>query len=495
MKVRIINICQYEINPRTGAKLNFTVENILSALSHKTIKQYAYIKHDKDIYTEDEEIACIKSLASEYDRLSAKERQGTDKDKYIKERQWVHKGKQKPIHWHIVARVDSPIELSTFAVWFSVPEQYIDVPKGRGAFLDCVEYLTHEHPNQIANGKHRYDDAEVHANFDFRVDLNKRQLSRAKYGGDVDFKTELRLKVLDGDLSLREIKKQYKLNYIKDRDALQKLRLEYISDATPPKVRHNYYICGGGGMGKGVASMLLAHALYPNIEDEEELLFRVGADGTSFEGYDGQPVIIWDDCRSYDLLKKLGSRGNIFNVFDTTPHKQKQNIKFGAINLINAVNIVNSVQPYTEFLNGLVGEYTDKDGNDHKAEDDQKSQSYRRFPFIMPLRADDFDILINRAYMEGDGSYEDYIKHERIRGNFGKLIKALPENVVIENVATGMVRPLVEARDEVEKRQLETTHTLEEFADYGKPIGDGTPKIINITEEAKKAEQTEIPFL
>ncbi len=487
MKARVINICQYEKNPRTGADLHFSEQNIRSAIDHKTIKECAYILHDKDIYGEDEEAVCIEALGKEYDAFGSDVPDGLTKEEYIKREQWVHAGEPKPNHWHIVARCDRAVELSVFSAWFGVPENMIDVPKGRGAFMDCVEYLTHENPKQIAAGKHRYEDSEIHANFEFRAELDRRALSRAKYGQEVDRKTELRLKVLDGELTLRDVKRNYRLNYIQDRDTLMKFRLEYIQDATPPKVRHNFYICGGGGVGKGVSSVLLAHALYPDIEDEDDLLFRVGADGTTFEGYDGQPVIIWDDCRSYDLLKKLGSRGNIFNVFDTTPHKQKQNVKFGAVNLINAVNIVNSVQPFAEFLNGLVGEYRDKDGVEHKAELSEKSQSYRRFPFIMPLRADDFDILINRAYMEGGGDYEDYIKYERLRGNFGKLIKAMPEgSVSLVNVATGMVRPLIEARDKVEQKALTETEVSEEaFADWGKPV-DPVPVQMSIDDYKDK---------
>lgn len=472
MKTRIINICQYEKNPRTGEDLHFSESNIISALDHRTIKQAAYILHDKDVYTEEEEAKCIEALGKEYDSLG--EGASLTKEEYIAREQWVHVGQEKPRHWHVVARCDRAVELSVFAAWFGVKEQYIDVPKGRGAFMDCIQYLTHEHPKQIAAGKHRYEDKEVHANFDFRPELDRMAMSRAKYGMDVDRKTELRLKVMDGELTLRDVKKNWRVNYIQDREALIKARMDYIQEATPPPARYNYYICGGGGIGKGVSSMLLARALYPEIEDEEDLLFRVGADGTTFEGYDGQPVIIWDDCRSGDLLKKLGSRGNVFNVFDTSPHKQKQNVKFGAVNLINAVNIVNSVQPYADFLNGLVGEYTDKNGTKHTAEIDEKSQSYRRFPFIMPLRADDFDILINRAYMEGSTDYDDYIKHERIRGNFGRLIKAFPaDSLSIVNMSTGMVRPFIEARDEKERQRIESSENtvdMSEFADYGKPI-------------------------
>ena len=467
MKARIVNICQYEKNPRTSEDLHFTEDNIKSAISHKTIKDCAYILHDKDVYSEDEEANCIDVLAQEYGRLESPD---ISKEDYIKREQWVHQGEAKPRHWHIVARCDQGIELSVFSAWFGVPENMIDVPKGRGAFMDCIEYLTHEAPKQVVAGKHRYEDEEIHANFEFRKELDRRALSRAKYGEEVDRKTELRLKVLDGELTLREVKRNYRLNYIQDRVQLEGFRMEYIKAATPPQVRHNYYICGGGGIGKDVASELLARSLYPEITDIDDLLFRVGAEGTTFDGYDGQTVIIWSDCRSYDLLKKLGSRGNIFNVFDTSPRKQTQNVKFGAVNLINAVNIVNSVQPFNEFLDGLVGEYTDRDGSEHEAEDDEKAQSYRRFPFIMPLRADDFDILINKAYMEGSTDYTEYIKYQNIKGNFGRLAKVFPaESVEIVNLATGMTRPLIEARDEVERRQLVGKDIdMSEFADYGK---------------------------
>lgn len=101
----------------------------------------------------------------------------------------------------------------------------------------------------------------------------------------------------------------------------------------------------------------------------ETFSLKLGAEGVSFDGYDGQPVIIWNDCRAGELIKTLGGRGNVFNVFDTHPSKGKQNIKYGSVNLVNRVNIVNSVQSYTEFLDGLAGEYTDRDGKQIVAED------------------------------------------------------------------------------------------------------------------------------
>lgn len=442
-KARIFNIMQYEKHPATGEPL-WSVEQIEEGLDHKTIAEWAWCYHDKDVWTEDDELQDASHVA----------------------------GEVKPPHFHVAINLPkNAVEIEIIARWFGVPMNFVEIARGRGAFLDCVEYLTHEAPKQQALGKHRYEDSEVHANFEWRKLLDERALSRAKYGQEVDRKTDLRLKVLNGELSLRDVKREYVLNYFQDYAMLTKLRMEYISHATPPKVRHNYYICGGGGVGKGVASILLAHSLYPNIEDEDDLLFRVGAEGTTFEGYDGQPVIIWDDCRSYDLLKKLGSRGNIFNVFDTSPHRQAQNIKFGSVNLINAVNIVNSVEPWEEFLGGLVGEYTDKYGDKHKAESSEKSQSYRRFPFIMPLRATDFDILINQAYMNGEGDYEEYIKYERIKGNFGRLARACPDMVSTIKAGSSSIKPLLDAHDEIEARETTLDISSDEFADFGQVGG------------------------
>lgn len=472
---RVINLMQYEYNPRTGKDLHFNEQNIIDALQHRTIKRWAYIRHDKDVYSEDDELDNIEFLGKEYDR---KKKSGEDvgcltREDYVIQNQWVKQGELKPPHWHVVAQCDRATDLAVYARWFGVLEQYIEAPSGRGNFLDCTEYLTHESPKQQAKGKHRYEDELVKSNFNFRSELDRRALTRAKYGGDVDRKTELRLMVLNGEITLREIRKNYPLNYIEDRDKLQQMRLEYISEAQPPRMRHNFYICGSGGVGKGVASDVLAHVLYPDIEDDDDLLFRVGAEGANFDGYDGQPVIIWDDCRASDLLKKLKGRGNVFNVFDTSPHKQKQNIKFGAVNLINAVNIVNSVQPYKEFLNGLVGEYKDSSGVKHEAEENEKNQSYRRFPYIIPLREEDFDILINQGYILKDSQqYREYFRFSNISGNFGKLIATFPKGSMdIVRIGSKMLQPAIGVistlQEEADKKAKEKIVDMSEVENFG----------------------------
>lgn len=443
-KARIFFLMQYEKHPVTGETL-WTQEQIEEGLDHKTIKEWAWVYHDKDVWSENDELEDPSHV----------------------------QGELKPPHWHVAINMPkNNTEVEVIARWFGIPMNFVEMKRGAGAFLDCVEYLTHEHPKQQALGKTLYPDEEIHCSKDFnwRKALDDRNLSRAKYGTTLDRKTMLRMAVLQGEMTLREVKRRYPLNYMQDKEKLEKLRLEYIKDATPPKQRFNYYICGDGDIGKGSASICLARSLYPELEDDDDIFFIVGAKTATFEKYDGQPVIIWEDCRSFELREKLGSRGNIFAVFERFPKKQQQNVKFGSINLINEVNIVNSVQPYEEFLNDLVGEYVGSDGVQHKAELDQKQQSYRRFPFIMPLRADDFDILINKAFLSGSKDPRDYVnfvKYENIRGNFARLLQANPDRVSVVDISTRMVRPALDAQAAKQSALTDTVFDASEFADYG----------------------------
>lgn len=446
MKARIFNIMQYVKHPETGKPL-LNEDTIKIALSHKTIKQWAYVLHDKDVYSEADEEADPK-----------------------------HKqGDTKPPHWHIVLNCTQQVEIQTIAKWFGIGDNFVDVPKGNGAgkFLDCVEYLTHESVKQQELGKHRYTDEEIHASagFDWRAKLDKRNENKAKYGKDLDDKQQMMYDVLYLGKTLRQCMKQDELLYMDCFEKLQKLRLQYISHQKPPKTRINYYVCGKGGMGKGLLSRALARNMYPQYDDDEDIFFEVGAKGAPFEGYDGQPVIIWNDRRAIDLLTELNGRGNVFNVFDTHPTKQRQNVKFSSICLCNTVNIVNSVQDYISFLDGLAGTYEDKAGDVHKSED--KSQSYRRFPFIIPLHTEDFDLLLNKGFVEETRNYEEYIEHKNLVGNMQRIHSLCGQNEeLVREIESKTVKPVIDEHTKViEKFEHEVTDEdkiREIFKDYGK---------------------------
>lgn len=480
MRARIFNIMQYQNHPETGETL-LTEGTIKTAMDHQGIDHYAYVLHDKDTHTQAE---C---------------------DQYIK----AHNGEQptwkvgdpKPPHWHIVIQFRNPSDTATVAKWLGIGENFVQVPRGMGPgkFLDCVEYLTHENAKQQTAGKHLYSDDEITANFDFRTELNERAENRLKHGGkDLSRRDQVRFDVLYNGRTLRDVRSRDPLSFMSDFNTLEKLRMRYLSTQKPPVIRINYYLEGRGGVGKGLMSRGLARALFPGIIDNEDIFFEVGAKGAAFEGYDGQPVIIWNDRRAIDLLTELNGRGNVFNIFDTHPTKQKQNIKYGSISLCNSVNIVNSVQPYKEFLDGLAGEYTDRNGDDHMCED--KGQSYRRFPIIIPIHEEDFDILINKGFYENTGDFEQYLAYRNVRGNLRKIAEVCQQN---EGLAKDLERktlaPVVDFHNQLTAVSNEPVpdadEIMKEFREYG-TMESSVPSIINSdgTEEKRTIDFSKIKW-
>ena len=442
---------QYEKHPETGGKL-LTEEQIrVALLSHRMIKRWAYICHDKDVYSALDEEQNAEHVA----------------------------GQVKPAHWHIVLEMGTrQVEVGVIARWFGIAENFVETAKGAGAFLDCVQYLTHERKEQQELGKRLYPDEEVKANFEFREELDKRAENRAKYGRDMSLKERLRMEVLLKGLTLRQVAIKYPYEYMQDFATLDRCRLKYLSKfAVMPERRINYYIEGAGGIGKGLISRALARALVDrnNLLKDDEIFFEVGANKTSFEGYDGQPVLIWNDCRASTLLEKLDGRENVFNVFDPHPADIQQNIKYGSIRLNNEINIVNSVESWKDFLDALAGEYR-RNGRVDKAED--KGQSYRRFPFFLVLHEEDYDLGMNKGVFDGTREFEQYMMYQGLRANMRRIADKCGNNKALYNIQTReVVKPVVERHDDLKEimshqQQNTDAEVMEEFRDYGKQFGD-----------------------
>lgn len=449
-KWRIFNVMQYEKHPETGETL-LTEEQIrVALLSHRTVKRWAYICHDKDVYS------------------ALDEEQNSD-----------HKaGEIKPRHWHIVLECGSNVEIGVVARWLGVAENFVETAKGAGAFLDCVQYLTHEQEKQQLLGKRLYADSEVKSNFEFRAELDKRAENRAKYNRDLNLKERIRMEVLLNGMTLRQVIDKYPYEYQQDFRYLENCRIRYISKiAEMPKRRINYYVEGSGGIGKGLISRALARALIDrdNLLKDDEIFFEVGADRTSFEGYDGQPVLIWNDCRASTLLTKLDGRENVFNVFDPHPADIQQNIKYGSIRLNNEINIVNSVQTWKEFLDELAAEYK-RNGQIHKAED--KRQSYRRFPFFLVLHEEDYDLGMNKGVFDGTREFEQYMMYRGMQANMRRIADRCGDNYELYNLETKkIVQPITEKHEELKElmahqQQATAEEIAEEFKDSGKQFGE-----------------------
>lgn len=372
---RHLEIVQYEYKPETGENLYFGEANILKAINtHRTIKRWSYIRHDHDL----------------------------------------DNGKTDYPHWHCYIDLSPARTIPEVAKWFGVPEHRVRIKSGKNPFLDCTQYYTHEKQPE----KSIYPDECIKSSEDWRKLLAEREVERERYGTDgLSFRDKQRIDVLKYGKTLKQCKDDDPLAYIKDMSTLQKCRSEYLFTLPAPTSRVNFYISGEGGIGKGQNSKALARALFPDLKSDEEIFFEVGSDGVAFEGYDGQPVIIWNDFRSGELLWKLGSRSAVFNTFDTIPTNLRQNVKYSSVKMLNSVNIVNSVEDYITFCDGLAGEYTGKDGVKYKTEADQKQQSYRRFPFCLELSTNEIKFWLNTGYIEHDNTKLLELEHRIIKGN------------------------------------------------------------------------------
>lgn len=408
-KHRLFNIMQYEKHPITGEPL-FDESKIIAPLNkYKSIKEWAYIGHDRDVYSEKDEIDSNGAYTM---------------------------GELKGTHWHVVIKTEAALEVQTVAKWFGVPENFIDVPKGAGAFLDCCAYLTHEDDKQQELGKVLYERSEVKANFDYDSKMTQYFAKKLSNADNLSIKDYFAYQVLNNGMTLSEVEERAQEVYVKDYMKLKAFRNEYLTKHAPlPEHRVNYYVHGDGGSGKGLISKGIARSLFPGLADDE-LFFTVGAGNVTFDGYDGQPVIIWDDCRAEDLFKKLKTRGNIFNVFDTTPTSNKQNIKNSSVRLINAVNIVNSVQTLSEFIDGLSG-------------DEDKAQAGRRFQFGIVVTEDSYEIQVNAGILD-KGAYHEYIS----------MVKM---NVGIKQIYTSSMNH----QEKLKAEQLLLTQVVEQHEQYG----------------------------
>lgn len=442
---RVFNCLQYEFNSKTGQSLNFTEQNIKECVSHGSITRYAYICHDKDVITEDD----VNNGSGIYTKDDI--------------------GKLKGKHWHIVIECqNSPKSIETIARWLGIPENMVKVPKGRNAFMDCVEYLRHSSIYQIENGKYEYGIDEVFSNFDWETELERLILCRTKYERPLSQKEYIKNEVLYNGMRLEEVYELYPTLYQQNMQVFKKLRLEYLNKlAKAPKYRVNYYIEGGTGYGKDTMAYSIARCLYPGLEDEA--YFEVGSNKVVFEGYDGEPVIIWSEWRAETFIKNFGGYENVLSTIDIVPKKKKrEHKKFGDLRLVNSVNIITSTQPYEEFLRGLVS-----------SNDPDPKQAHRRIPLIIKIHPEDFEISINTGYIDKE-NYDDYTAWKQVKGSFARLVKRLDSYKGIQRVVEEkMITPILEAHKVVEDgivkdefKGMTEEEILAQFADYGKEISD-----------------------
>lgn len=498
---RVFEVVTDEWHPYTGEHILSEDQIRIALSSHKTIKEWAYVLHDKDVYSKEDEDKQRKALKESFsdhgalyhktldeflDFYGAKEPEKIEEftqiyheqyeninteDEYIAAYLTHIAGSHKNNHWHIVMRFDRAQDVQTIATWFGVGTSFVELPKGKGAFLDKVEYITHEHPKQQEQGKYLYPDDEIKANFDFRAALTERAENKAKYGvSELSRKQKMMHHILVDGWTLRKCEEDDRITYMSlSHSKMNELRLDYLMKQPPVPLRITIYVDGDSGLGKSSFCRAIAETLF---QDSEHPYFSIGNDErVTFDGYDGEPCIIWNDFRAVDFITRFTSQG-AYKILDSHPEKEAQQAKHTRVILNNSVNIINGIQPYEEFISGLAGTYNDRHGIHHEAENE--TQAWRRVPMILCIREDDFDILLNQGFVNNDlFAVKQMVLYNNVRGSMKNVMERLGGEAKAIAVGT-MTQPVVDAVHYIEdKHDNKITNPAEmpdEFKHYGESI-------------------------
>ena len=256
------------------------IEKVLKE-KKKDIEQYAYILHDKDVYTKDEEI----------------------KNNLHKE------GTIKPAHYHIELKFKTSRRMSDVASWFGVPSNFIQSSKS-GRYEDMLVYLIHGNDDT----KHQYAVSEVVSNFEYETTINKyrqnkNKLTKKKECEDLQEEYEEALEKIER----REINEYNFHQHISQKCYINyKHRFDIAFEIERKKKEDEYntegrnmeviYIQGEPDSGKTTYAKLIAKQ--HNMD-----FFPSSSSNDPLYDYRGQNCIILDDLREdmkwSDLLKFL----------------------------------------------------------------------------------------------------------------------------------------------------------------------------------------------
>lgn len=256
------------LNADNGTTL-FDMEKLPSILEKKAnvIKDYAYIIHDQDTYTADDEKADPEHKA----------------------------GTLKAPHIHLLLRFErnQTQQFKDIAKWFGLEPQFAS--KIRKNWEDAVLYLIHEN----APDKHQYSVEDVTSNFNVQtiIDHAKEQIKLNR----------ILSKILTGEI--REYNKTLEIDNLtlvyqsKRINEAFKIRAEHLQATAHERNTEVIFITGESGTGKTT--------LAKKIAKERNLAYFISSGSNDvLDGYGQQPCLILDDVRPSclglsDLLKLL----------------------------------------------------------------------------------------------------------------------------------------------------------------------------------------------
>lgn len=399
---------------------------------YRGIKGGAYILHDKDVYTEKE----VKDINSRLDKdlkaLHDANEWTQEKEDEIMSRK-IAVGQHKPDHWHILMDFGMNAKsVSAIATMFhTIPSMVNQVRGKKKGFANMLAYFTHITPQAMADGKFEYDPSEVKGLVFPKIDQYENfttyeEFAQAYLDGTLALDVTAK-DVLLGKITPDELMRKDPEYFLTHEAMIRRARLNYNNSKPTPTSLFNYFVGAGdstkegtqGRIGKGLMckALALSHlsSMFPDIDfagmTEDELrskgyIYWAGGAGVAFQGYDGQPIIIWEDCRAYDLIKTFGGINNVFKSLDPHPKPVGLNVKYGEIYLKNSIFIFDGAQTYDDFVDELSVKWiqeNDSWGGRHNVmtTKEDKSQAKGRLPFIIEVTPSTISATVQLEYLIG----------------------------------------------------------------------------------------------
>ena len=274
--------------------LKVTLEEMQQIINkHRTIKGWAYIIHDKDVYTQTDE------------KKNPEHKEGTPKKPHI--HLYLNFGK-------------GGASFDDVARWFKDKPQYVDNVHGRKA--DILLYLTHRN----APEKYQYKDDEVVSNFDLKQEIAKDQ----KLHSLIEQTEDIVYTFMRGEITysqankkIEETKKICDDKKLADvifntTERVEKIWKQQCKMSTKGKRNMKIiFIHGDSGSGKSTYAELYAKMLCEKKGYRD--FSRSSASNDIMQDYMGEDIFILDDYRDVDeMTGKAESLSDTLKMLD--PH-------------------------------------------------------------------------------------------------------------------------------------------------------------------------------
>ena len=451
---------------------------IQNALAHwnRGIKGSAYILHDKDSYTEKEVKDINNRLDKEIYALNETGSATQAKIDAIQKRKVVI-GEAKPAHWHILLDFGtSPKSVAAIATMFhTIPSMVMQVRGKKKGFANILAYLTHITPEAMSDGKFEYDPKEVKGIRFPEIDqyehfVTYEDFANAYLEGKLAFEFTAK-DVLLGKITPQELMHKDPDYFLKHEPMIRRARINYNNNKPTPNYLFNYFVGVGdssiegsqGRIGKGLMCKLLALShlamMFPNINFDtmtnddlitKGYIYWAGGAGVAFQDYDGQPIIIWEDCRAEDLIKTFGSINNVYKTLDTHPKPTAISIKYGEVKLKNSIFIFDGAQTYDTFIKGL-------------SIKEDMSQAKGRFPFILEITRSTITATVQLEYLIGT---QEYNWRRTYKNDLPDLARTHRLNIGSKIIGTPFTNAINQTIDKMDNVHTSISNPLEEINEF-----------------------------